>query len=241
MCLSVSGKLLSQLHNLNNIHGENTSRLSIGHTAIIRLEATKGKKTTMRFIEKCPRNAKALILVLNEEKEQPPEDEKYAMNFSLVTQDRIDVADGRCSIDSESESESFMHISAIYVEGHTNTPTKINPNQYVGLGQILVFAAIKFGFERQVRMAKLTSLDGSEGFYLKMGFHPEVTGNPNRMAARDSALQSRNGKLNPDWVKGFAKSSFLNRDFRGPMWTGSIADIYPRLRTNIQSSWLIVE
>ena len=195
----------------------------------------------MRFIERNPRGAKALTLFLHEDREQPPEDDQYAMNFSLITQDRNSVADGRCSVDSESESETFLHISAIYVEGHTNTPTKQNPNQYAGLGQILVFAAVKFGFEHNVRLARLAPLDGSEGFYLKMGLHPEVRGKPNRMTARDSVLQSHNGKLNPDWVRGFEKSSFLNRDFRGPTWTGSIPDIYRRLRANILSSWLIVE
>jgi hypothetical protein len=99
----------------------------------------------------------------------------------------------------------------------------------------------KFGFELNVKKVKLAPLDGSEGFYLKMGFHPDVSGNPNRMAVVNNQLQSKNGKLNPEWIQRFAQSSFIHQDFRGPSWSGSIQNIYPMLKRQILSNWEIQE
>lgn len=197
----------------------------------------------MRFIEKYPQSAKSLILNLEEERENPPEDEHFAMNFELFTQKYESAGYGRCSIYNENDIDDYLHITGIYVSGNTNYPTLKSPNQFVGVGQLLVFTAIKFGLEHKSRIAKLTALDGSEGFYLKMGLHPDVMGNPNRMASKSVSQGpgGNNGKLDPDWLKKFEQSSFLNRDFRGPCWVGGISDIYLRLRGNILRNWEIIE
>ncbi|MDD2059029.1 hypothetical protein N5D52_20905 [Pseudomonas sp. GD03860] len=193
----------------------------------------------MRFIEKYPQRASPLTLVLNEDKEFPPEHDHSAMNFSLTTEWREDVAAGRCSIYREPDGSDYMLISALYVEGNENNPTKNNPNQYVGLGQLLVFAAMKFGYEQNVRTTLLSPLTGSEGFYIKMGFYPKVTGNPNRMTNASHLPLSHRGKLNPKWVGQFAQASFINKDFRGSTWAGSTPLIYLKLKENIMKAWAI--
>lgn len=193
----------------------------------------------MRFIEKYPQFEKPLTLVLNEDKEHPPEYDQHAMNFSLTTEWYEDVASGRCSIYKNSDDSDYMLISAIYVEGNDNNPTKKNPNKYAGLGQLLIFAAVKFACEQNVGTVLLSPLTGSEGFYLKMGLHPKVTGNPNRMIDVHDQPISHKGKLNPKWIRKFAHASFLNTDFRGATWTGSTLLIYPKLKENILKSWTI--
>jgi hypothetical protein len=197
----------------------------------------------MRFIEKQPHCGNPLILRLIEDRQYPDPFgyNHHAMNFSLLTENNEDVAAGRCSIHSESSGSEFMYISAIYVDGNSNNPTKEKANRYVGLGQILMFSAIKFGYKLNITNVILTPLPGSQGFYLKMGLYPKVTGNPNRMVAVDDSLISNNRKLNPKWIHNFAQSSFLNKSFRGPKWTGNIPLIYGRLRENILRSWTIIE
>ncbi len=132
-----------------------------------------------------------------------------------------------------------MLISAMYVEGNQNNPTKDNPNHYVGLGQLLIFEAMKFGFEQNVRTTLLAPLTGSEGFYLKMGFYPKVTGKPNRMADAGNLAMSQKGKLNPAWVHRFAQASFLHSEFRGATWAGRTPQTYLKLKDNIMKSWTI--
>lgn len=193
----------------------------------------------MRFIEKYPQHKKPLTLVLNEDKDPPSEYDPPAMSFSLTATWHEDVASGRCSIYREPDGNDYMLISAIYVEGNENNPTKNNPNQYVGLGQLLVFAAMRFGYEHNVQKTILSPLTGSEGFYIKMGFYPQVTGNPNRMVDAADLSMSHKGKLNPKWVNQFAQSSFLNPDFRGPVWGGGTERIYLYLKENIKKSWMI--
>lgn len=197
----------------------------------------------MCFIEKQPKCGNPLMLRLIEDREEPDDFgyNHHAMSFSLITENNEDVSAGRCSIQGESPSSKVMYISAIYVDGNSNNPTKQSPNSYVGLGQILMFSAIKFGYDFGITNVILTPLPGSQGFYLKMGLYPKVTGNPNRMAAVDDSPISNNGKLNPKWIHKFAESSFLNKYFRGPIWTGNIPLIYGRLRENILSSWTIIE
>lgn len=194
----------------------------------------------MRFIERFPQAGKPLFLTLVEDKELPPEYDDCAMNFSLITEWGENVAAGRCSIYKESGGSEYMLISAIYVEGNDNSPTKNNPNKYSGLGQLLVFAAIKFGFEQGVATTILSPLDGSEGFYLKMGFYPKVAGSPNRMGDVCSSTRFSGGKLNPAWLNKFAKASFLNESFRGVTWAGSNDLICPKLKDNVLKSWSIV-
>lgn len=96
------------------------------------------------------------------------------MNFSLLTDKNEDVAAGRCVVLSEPGSRDYLYISAIYVEGNTNKPTKSHPNRFVGLGQLLLFSAIKYGMEQNIENASLLPVDDSQGFYLKMGFHPTI-------------------------------------------------------------------
>ncbi|MGB7801750.1 GNAT family N-acetyltransferase [Buttiauxella sp.] len=141
---------------------------------------------------------------------------------------------------SEAGEEDYLYISAIYVDGNTNTPTRGNPNKYVGLGQILVFAAIKYGLEMQIEKASLVPVDDSQGFYLKMGFHPNISGAVNRMNTGEVSLNSGRGKLNPQWLSRFSKSSFDNANFRGPNWSGNIKNIHLNLRGNILKNWNVV-
>ncbi|SUY92959.1 Uncharacterised protein [Buttiauxella agrestis] len=195
----------------------------------------------MRFFEKNPRNNNPLIIRLYEEREQPPEDDRHAMNFSLITENNVELASGRCSAQSEEGESDFLYISAIYVNGNTNNPTIKKPNIHSGLGQLLVFSAINFGRENNLRTAMLTPLEGSEGFYLKMGFRPRVIGNPNRMNTTCSSFGANNGKLNSRWTNHFAESSFLHDSFRGPCWVGNISLIYPVLKDYILESWTIIE
>lgn len=194
----------------------------------------------MRFIEKNPTGDKPLILSLSEDRESPPKTDSHLMDFSLLTQNHKDVADGRCYVVSESGANDMLYIAVIFVDGNSNKPTKIRPNRYVGLGQILVFAAIKFGLELNLTNVGLDPIPGSEGFYLKMGFRPKVTGNPNRMMVDNTLPMSVGKKINPQWARHFAQSSFLHDSFRGQRWVGSIPLIYPRLLESISRSWTIV-
>ncbi|AEX54642.1 GNAT family protein [Rahnella aquatilis] len=194
----------------------------------------------MRFIEKNPQGRKPLTLSLDEEKETPPEYERHAMNFSLFTDNHENVAAGRCSVQSESGSSDYLYISAIYVEGNTNTPTKSNPNRFIGLGQILLFSAIRYGLELNIENASLLPVDDSQGFYLKMGFHPNIAGSVNRMDTTGVSLSSGSGKLNAQWVNRFAHASFLNRHFRGSNWTGNIRNIHLNLRQKVMNNWTII-
>lgn len=195
---------------------------------------------SMHFIEKYPQGRKPLIMTLSKDVEAPPECDQHAMNFWLLTQAHQEVASGRCSVQSEPRRKDFLYISAIYVEGNSNTPTKKNPNQFVGLGQLLVFAAIKYGFEMKIEQASLVPVDDSQGFYLKMGFHPTVVGAVNRMDDSGVSLKSGDGKLNPQWLNRFSQSSFQNENFRGANWSGNINNIYVNLRSNIMKNWEIV-
>ena len=194
----------------------------------------------MHFIEKYPQGKKPLIMTLSEDVESPPDYDRHAMNFSLLTQAYQDVAAGRCSVQCESGKKDFLYISAIYVDGNTNTPTKKNPNQFVGLGQLLVFAAIKYGRELKIEQAVLLPVDDSQGFYLKMGFHPTVVGAVNRMDDSGISLKSGGGKLNPQWLNRFSQASFENENFRIRNWSGNINNIYLNLRNNIMKNWGIV-
>lgn len=195
----------------------------------------------MHFIERNPQGKKPLILRLSEEREAPPEYDEHAMNFSLFTENHEDVAAGRCSVQSERGSNDYLYISAIYVDGNTNTPTRASPNRFVGLGQILVFAAIRYGLELNIDNASLVPVDDSQGFYLKMGFHPNITGAVNRMDASGVSLSAGGGKLNARWLDRFAQGSFLNQDFRGPNWSGNIRNIHLNLRQHILNNWTIVD
>lgn len=194
----------------------------------------------MRFIEKNPQGKKPLTLRLVEDRETPPDYDRHAMNFSLLTDNNEDVAAGRCSVQSESGSSDYLYISAIYVEGNTNTPSKSNPNRFVGLGQILLFSAISYGMELDIEKASLLPVDDSQGFYLKMGFHPNISGAVNRMDTAGVSLSSGSGKLNAKWLNRFAHASFLNRHFRDNNWSGNIRNIHLNLRQKIMNNWTIV-
>lgn len=194
----------------------------------------------MRFIEKYPPGeSPPLTLVLSEDKDPSVEDVPPAMKFSLATTACEVIAWGRCSIYRDPDESKYMLISAIYVKGNENNPTKDNPNQYVGLGQLLVFVAMRFGFEHKVRSTRLVPLAGSEGFYIKMGFYPQVTGGANKMVDAEGVPMSCNGKLNPQWMNKFAHASFLNPDFRGFLWEGCTERIYLNLKESIKKSWMI--
>ncbi|MBI0278608.1 GNAT family N-acetyltransferase (plasmid) [Hafnia alvei] len=192
------------------------------------------------FIEKNPKNGIKKIINLNEEKEAPPEDESYAMNFSLTTDKGENIADGRCSVMEDLNSTNFLYISAIYVNGNGNYPTIKNPNKYIGMGQLMIFAAVKYGLGLNIETVSLVPLDGSEGFYLKMGFHPQVFGDPNRMKANGQAPMSSNGKLIKKWVDNFEHSSFLHKNFRGTNWIGHTSQIYTQLYGEISRIWDVI-
>ncbi|WP_421595374.1 GNAT family N-acetyltransferase [Rahnella sp. PD4] len=195
----------------------------------------------MRFIEKNPAGRAPLTLRLVETRETTPEYDNNAMNFSLLTDKNEDVAAGRCVVLSEPGSRDYLYISAIYVEGNTNKPTKSHPNRFVGLGQLLLFSAIRYGMEQNIENASLLPVDDSQGFYLKMGFHPTIiTDTVNRMVVTGVPLSSGHGKLNAKWRDHFYNASFLNPDFRGPNWSGNIRNIHLNLRHRIMTNWTIV-
>ena len=104
----------------------------------------------------------------------------------------------------------------------------------------MVFAAIKYGRELKIEQASLLPVNHSQGFYLKMGFHPTVVGAVNRMDKGGASLKSGDGKLNPQWLNRFSQSSFQNANFRGANWSGNINNIYLNLRNNIMKNWDIV-
>ncbi|POZ13687.1 N-acetyltransferase [Lelliottia aquatilis] len=195
----------------------------------------------MRFIQKKPEGEKPLILNLDEDRQGPPDDDYHSMNFTLITPNYEEVAAGRCSIMLDDNEHEIMYISAIYVTGHSNYPTKLAPNKYVGLGQILVFTAIKFGLDLGVKKVTLAPLDGSEGFYIKMGLYPQVKSGPNRMNVEGVSKSLNNGRLNPKWIHDFESSSFRHNALSDSTWVGSIPDIYPRLRGSILEAWTITE
>ena len=194
----------------------------------------------MHFIEKNPRGRKPLTLTLCEERETPEEYDRHAMNFSLLTENYENVAAGRCSVMTDDENKDYLYISAIYVEGNTNTPTKTSPNRYVGLGQLLVYSAIKYGLELNIQDASLLPVDDSQGFYLKMGFHPEIKGRVNKMASAERPLRTENGKLNATWINSFQQASFSHPDFRRPDWSGNIHNIHLNLRQYIMQNWITI-
>lgn len=207
------------------------------------------------FVEKNDvkvKNKESLFtLLLYEEKQSPPEYDVYGMNFSLNIYHPVknkpdkfipeEVAYGRCSLQGDTPEERFLYVSGVYVEGNTNDPTKKNPNRFIGLGQMLLFSAIKFGHDQGIKTCNLTPLEGSEGFYLKMGFHPQVKTTTNRMDLKDNLPRSMNGKLNPQWTNRFAKTSFTSDLNVGPEWTADISIVYPHIRSTILRNWNIVE
>ncbi|MEX1841614.1 GNAT family N-acetyltransferase [Enterobacter cloacae] len=193
----------------------------------------------MKFIEKKPVNKHPLSLYLTEEREYPPEYEGHAMNFSLITSEGQELASGRCSLQKDDNDKDYLYISAIYVEGNSNYPTRKNPNRYSGLGMILVFAAVKFGVELNIHTVKLLPVDGSHGFYLKMGFYPK-SNDPNHLVNEGQIDKITKGRINTEWLMNFERRTFLNPSFRQSTWVGNAYMILPVLRSTILKSWDII-
>src|SRR5471030_803994 len=195
----------------------------------------------MRFINKSSFSHNPPTLILNETKMEATKHDNLRLLFSLHSENNEQVAFGECAVQND-DGTQHLDISAIYVEGHINRPTQENPNKYHGLGQILVFAAVRFGFQHNIKNAQLTAVSGSEGFYLKMGFHRKAYGYANRMLSQHSLERSSHGKLNKNWINAFQDASSRHTTaFIWPIWDGSISNLYPRLREDISRNWSIIE
>lgn len=196
----------------------------------------------MRFISKSSFSPNPLTLILNEKKTEATQHDNLELSFSLYTESHQQMAFGECAVQHDDSGTQYLDISAIYVEEHTNRPTLENPNKYNGLGKILVFTAIRFGFQHNIKNAQLMAVSGSEGFYLKMGFHRKAYGYANRMVSQNRLERSTHGKLNKNWLNAFQDASSRHTtSLIWPIWDGSISNLYPRLRKDISRDWLIME
>lgn len=99
-----------------------------------------------------------------------------ATNMSLTDSNNEVIASGRCSVQAH-PGGAFLYISGLYVEGNSSPPSPAQPNRYAGLGRALMYESMKFGHENNIKTALLVPLEGSEGFYRKMGFVPEREAN----------------------------------------------------------------
>lgn len=123
-----------------------------------------------------------------------------------------------------------LYVSALYTWANSNAPTKLAPNKYLGMGQALIKEMMGFGLQEGIRTAIVTPLNGSEGFYLKMGFAPRVEGDPNRVPeSLRAAASSESGRLDRSWLRNFDAHSFGHETFRAK-WQGDIHSIYERLK-----------
>ncbi|RJL50499.1 GNAT family N-acetyltransferase [Pectobacterium carotovorum] len=194
-------------------------------------------KNTTIFIERHSKNSTPEVFHVKKEIKNTPEREPYMIDISIENSNNESVAFGRCFIQKKPYEDKFLYISSVFVEGNNNLPTISNPNKHVGLGRVLIYEAMKFGNENNIKKTLLSPLNGSHGFYLKMGFFPQVEGRPNRMSENNSVEMSKHGKLNPDWIGNFEQSSFLNGDFRRSTWGGDTSLIYNEIQKQISNAW----
>lgn len=143
-----------------------------------------------------------------------------AMNVLVSTKLKPDFAGARGMILNETNGAKTLHVTGMYIDDNSNTPTLKKPNQYSGIGTQLMYELVKFGSENGALKISVTPVDRSEGFYLKMGFSPKAETTPNRMEEKFGNDKYSSGKIKPTWIKEFEKSSFLHPLFRNTLWTG---------------------
>lgn len=169
---------------------------------------------------------------------------RATINVSVATLEGEKVASGCCVSLALTDGEC-LYIDSVNVKGHSNAPTRLQPNPRTGLGRLVVYEMLKLGRDHGFEVAALVPVEGTEGFYLKLGFVPKVSGPVNRMSAFQQNLtfkfsQLDSGKLDPEWVNRFEQASFSNLDYRRPLfWKRNVSGMVAELEKKVSAHWEI--